>query len=314
MPTIKKKTKGLDSDNKNCPDCGSKEVVHDFQRGEVICRNCGRVIEEEMIDDSPEWRAYSTEERSKKARVGAQTTYTRHDKGLSTQIGIEDRDAYGRKLNPKQRSKIYRMRKWQTRTRVNSANDRNLTQAMRELDRIGSQLGLPQSVKETASVNYRKALQQRLIRGRSIEAMIAAATYAAARQKRVPRPLDEFAKHSRTTKKDIGRCYRLLINELNLKIPLTDPTSYVVRFGAELKLDGRVARKAREIVDRAKEKRITIGKDPVGLAAAAIYLAGILEGEQRTQREIAETATVTEVTIRNRYKELVRSLGISFTT
>ena len=307
-----KKLGSTESDK--CQNCGSTEIVHDFHHGEVICKKCGEVIEFSMIDDSPEWRAYSVEERNKRARVGAQTTYTRHDKGLSTQIGIEDRDAYGRKLNPKQRSKIYRLRKWQQRTRVNSATDRNLTQAMRELDRIGSQLGLPQSVKETASVNYRKALKQRLIRGRSIEAMIAAATYAAARQKRVPRPLDEFAKHSRTSKKDIGRCYRLLINELSLKIPLTDPTSYVVRFGAELGLGGRVQRKAREIVDKAKAKRITIGKDPVGLAAAAIYLAGILEGNQRTQREIAETATVTEVTIRNRYKELVRSLSISFTT
>ncbi len=307
-------TKVQKDTDERCPDCGSTSIIHDHHRGEVICKNCGAVIEESIIDDSPEWRAYSSEERAKRARVGAQTTYTRHDKGLSTQIGIEDRDAYGRKLSPQQRSQIYRLRKWQTRTRVNSATDRNLTQAMRELDRIASQLGLPQSVKETASVIYRKALNQRLIRGRSIEAMIAAATYAAARQRRVPRPLDEFAKHSRTSKKDIGRCYRLLINELNLKIPLTDPTSYVVRFGAELRLSGRVVKTARDIVDKAKRNRITIGKDPVGLAAAAIYLAGILEGEQRTQREIAETATVTEVTIRNRYKELVRSLGISFNT
>jgi transcription initiation factor TFIIB len=311
--TAKGKKKTGEAIIQRCPDCGSNSTVQDFQRGDTICRDCGTVIEDSLIDDGPEWRAFTSDERSKRSRVGSPTTYTVHDKGLSTQIGWEDRDVFGKKLSPNQRSQIYRLRKWHIRTRVHSPVDRNLAHAMSELDRLASQLGLPRSVKETASVIYRNAINKRLIRGRSIEAMIAASAYAAARQRRVPRTLDEIARNSRITKKELGRCYRLMIHELSLKIPLANPTDYIVRFAAELKVTGTTARKAIDLVNEAKQNGLTAGKDPTGLAAAAIYIAGILEGERRTQREIAETATVTEVTVRNRYKELVRKLEISIT-
>jgi transcription initiation factor TFIIB len=191
--------------------------------------------------------------------------------------------------------------------------DRNLAYAMSELDRLSSQIGIPRTVKETAAVIYRKAIERHLIRGRSIEAMIAAAVYAAARIRRVPRTLDEIAKNSRISKKELGRCYRLIIRELQIRIPLANPNDYIIRFSAELRLSGHTAQRAIEIIDQAKENGLTAGKDPTGLAAASIYIAGIIEGERRTQREIAETATVTEVTVRNRYKELVRRLGIEIT-
>lgn len=296
---------------RRCPDCGGTAIIKDMMRGELICKGCGMILEENLIDDGPEWRAFNTAERSKRSRVGSPTSFTVHDKGLSTQIGWEDRDSYGKKLSPNQRSQIYRLRKWHVRSRVHSSVDRNLAQAMSELDRLSSQLGLPKSVKETASVIYRSAIHKRLIRGRSIEAMIAAAAYAAARQRRVPRTLDEIARNSRVNKKELGRCYRLMIHELNLKIPLANPTDYIVRFAADLKLSGTTARRAIELVNEAKQKGLTAGKDPTGLAAAAIYISGIVEGERRTQREIADTATVTEVTVRNRYKELVRKLEIA---
>ena len=293
-----------------CPDCGGNSIVQDFRAGDSICSDCGTVLEGVIIDDGPEWRAFNSSERSKRSRVGSPTTYTVHDKGLSTQIGWEDRDSNGQKLSPNARSKMYRLRKWHMRSRVHSSQDRNLAQAMGELDRLGSQLGLPKSVKETASVIYRNAIKHRLVRGRSIEAMIAASAYAAARQRRVPRTLDEISQHSRITKKELGRSYRLMVQELNLKIPLANPTDYITRFSADLKLTGSTSRKAIDLVQEAKREGLTAGKDPTGLAAAAIYIAGITEGERRTQREIAETATVTEVTVRNRYKELVRKLDI----
>jgi transcription initiation factor TFIIB len=293
-----------------CPDCASDQIMMDTTRGENICTNCGAVIESHLISESPEWRAFTAEERGKRSRVGGPTTYTIHDKGLSTQIGWEDRDVYGKKLSPAQRAQIYRLRKWHIRTRVHSPVDRNLAYAMSELDRLASQLGIPRSVKETASVIYRSAIDKRLIRGRSIEAMIAAACYAAARMRRVPRTLDEIAQNSRITKKELGRCYRLIIYELAIKIPLANPTDYIVRFAAELRLSGKTSRTAIELIRLAKAAGLTAGKDPTGLAAASIYISGILEGERRTQREIAETATVTEVTVRNRYKELVRKLEI----
>ena len=296
---------------RSCPDCGSQSLIQDFTRGDLICDQCGTVVDDMLIDDSPEWRAYSAEERANRSRTGAPTNYSIHDKGLSTQIALEDRDAYGAKLSAQKKFQFYRLRKWNTRSRIASSKDRNLTKAMRELDRLSSQLTLPRSVKDTSAIIYRKALEANLIRGRSIEEMIAASTYAAARQRHLPRTLDEVSEHSRVSKKELGRAYRLLVMELKLKIPLADPINYVVRYSAELELTGEVSRSAKEILREAKRKRMTQGKDPVSLAAASIYIAGILYDQALTQQQIADIASVTEVTIRNRYKELVKELEIS---
>jgi len=296
-------------DNK-CQNCGSTSIIVDENRGERICDECGYVIESNLIDPGAEWRAFNSTERDKRSRVGSPTTVTVHDKGLATIIGYENRDHYGNKLSASKRAQIYRLRKWQIRTRVHSSTDRNLAHALSELDRIASQLTLPRNVKETAAIIYRKAIEGKLIRGRSIEAMIAATVYAAARVRRVPRTLDEIAEESRITKKELGRCYRLLIRKLDLNIPLASPIDYLVRFSTELGLSGITQKTAAEVIRRAKENGLTAGKDPTGLAAAAIYISGILKSERRTQRSIAEVAHVTEVTVRNRYKELVRELNI----
>lgn len=301
---------GTFTGKKVCPECGSDSFIQDETRAEVCCGNCGLILDDRIMDFGPEWRAFNSEERNRRSRVGSPMTLTVHDKGLSTMIGFEDRDIFGKKLSASKRAQAYRLRKWQIRTRVHSSVDRNLAHAMAELDRISSQLGIPRSVKETSALMYRKAIDRRLIRGRSIEAMIAATVYAASRIRHVPRTLDEVADQSRVNRKELGRCYRLLIRELNVSIPPVNPIDYLSRFGAELKLSGACQKKAAEILEKAKEKGLTAGKDPTGLAAAAIYIAGIQEGERRTQREIAETARVTEVTVRNRYKELVRQLEI----
>ncbi len=293
-----------------CPECGSLEITNDVTRGELICRNCGMVISERLIDQGPEWRAFNLEERDKRSRVGSPSTYTLHDKGLSTMIDWHDKDSFGKKLTPKRRAQIYRLRKWQIRTRVHSSIDRNLAIAMSELDRLSSQLGIPRGVKESSAVIYRRAIEKKLIRGRSIEAMVGASIYAACRMRKIPRTLDEIARHSRVNKKELGRCYRLILRELDVQIPIASPIDFIPRFGAELALSGRTQRRAAEIVDLARKSGITAGKDPTGLAAASIYISAILEGERRTQREIAEIVHVTEVTVRNRYKELVKELKL----
>jgi len=293
-----------------CPDCGNTEVVRDPTRGEVICTRCGLVLDAHMVDQGPEWRAFTSEERDRRSRVGSPLSYTVHDMGMSTMIDWRNRDAYGRKLAPSRRAQIYRLRKWQIRTRVHSSIDRNLAYAMSELDRLASQLSLPRTVKEAAAVLYRRALEHKLIRGRSIEAMIAACVYAACRLRHVPRTLDEIAHHSRINRKELGRCYRLLLRELDVRIPIASPTDFIPRFAQTLHLSGRVQRRAAEIIEAARAKGLTAGKDPTGLAAASLYISAIQEGERRTQREIAETAHVTEVTVRNRYKELVRQLNL----
>ncbi|NPA62425.1 MAG: transcription initiation factor IIB [Methanococci archaeon] len=238
---------------------------------------------------------------------------TIHDKGLSTVIDWRNKDSYGKDLSANKRAQLYRLRKWQRRIRVSDAAERNLAFALSELDRITSKLGLPRHVRENAAIIYRNAVEKGLIRGRSIEGVVAAAIYAACRRCRVPRTLDEIAEASRVDRKEIGRTYRFLARELNIKLTPTNPIDYVPRFASELGLPGEVESKAIQILQQATEKGLTSGRGPTGVAAAAIYIASVLLGCRRTQREVAEVAGVTEVTIRNRYKELTEHLDIDVT-
>ncbi len=284
--------------------------MKDYARAEIICMNCGLVLTDRIIDEGPEWRAFDQEQRDKRARVGAPLTFTIHDKGLSTMIDWRNRDSYGKDLAPKRRAQIYRLRKWQRRIRVSDATERNLAYALSELDRMASSLGLPRTVREIAAMLYRRAVEQRLIRGRSIEGVAAAALYAACRQSRIPRTLDEVAEVPRVGKKEIGRSYRFIARELRLSIPPTSPIDYVPRFISELKLLGEVQAEAVQILKMAASQGLTSGRGPTGVAAAAIYVASVLGNSRRTQREVAAVARVTEVTVRNRYKELVEKLNL----
>lgn len=295
---------------RTCPECGSASLVRDYERAELVCARCGFIITEKIMDMGPEWRAFDQEQRERRGRVGAPMTYTIHDKGLSTMIDWRDRDSHGKDLTPKRRAQIYRLRKWQRRIRVSDATERNLAFALSELDRMASHLGLPRNVREAAAVIYRRAVEERLIRGRSIEGVAAAALYAACRECKVPRTLDEIAEVSRVGKKEIGRSYRFIARELLIHLRPTSPIDYVPRFGSELGLSGEVQSKAIELLKEAAKKGLTSGRGPTGVAAAAIYIASVLQGERRTQRDVADVARVTEVTVRNRYKELCERLGL----
>jgi transcription initiation factor TFIIB len=294
-----------------CPGCGSTHIRRDYSRAELVCGDCGLVIDEDLIDHGPEWRAFDSEQREKRARTGAPMTYTIHDKGLSTMIGWKNRDAYGKSIPTRNRAQLFRLRKWQTRTRVGNATERNLAIALSTLDRMSSGLGLPRTVRETAAMIYRKAVLKNLIRGRSVEGVSAAALYAACRQCRVPRTLDEISVIAGMSRKEIGRNYRYVARELGLKLMPTSPQDYISRFCSELKLSGDVQAKTLDILKEAADRELTSGRGPTGIAAAALYIATILCGERRTQREVAEVAGVTEVTIRNRYKELSEKLDIN---
>jgi transcription initiation factor TFIIB len=294
-----------------CMSCGGSSFTKDYARGENICTSCGLVASDRIADRGPEWRAFTTEERNTRSRTGAPMRLSIADKGLSTIIDWRDRDANGRALTTNTRAAIYRMRKWHIRSRVHSSHHRNLGVAMSEMERLSSQLGIPRDARETAALIYRKALTKRLVRGRSIDSVVAASIYIACRIHRIPRRLDEIVVEAKTNRKQIGQAVRLVISRVNIYVPLACAKDLIPRLSSDLGLEGRTVRKATEIVKRAKEARITIGKDPGGIVGAALYIAGILEEDRRTQREIAEVSRVTEVTIRNRYKELVRSLGIS---
>jgi transcription initiation factor TFIIB len=277
--------------------------------GELIHEETGLIIEEEQIDPGPEWRAFNHKERQEKSRVGAPTTQTMHDKGLTTTIDWKDKDAYGRSISSRKRSQMHRLRKWQERIRTKDAGERNLQFALSEIDRMASALGVPRSVREVASVIYRRALNEDLIRGRSIEGVATAALYAACRQEGIPRSLDEVAEVSRVPQKEIGRTYRYISQELGLELKPVDPKQFVPRFASALELSEEVQAKATEIIDVSAEQGLLSGKSPTGFAAAAIYAASLLCNEKKTQREVADVAQVTEVTIRNRYQEQIEAMG-----
>jgi transcription initiation factor TFIIB len=297
----------------SCPECGSTRLMRDYETAEIVCMNCGIVVASKIADRGPEWRAFDDEQRAKRTRVGAPLTYTIHDKGLSTMIDWHDRDIYGKSLSPGQKAQVYRLRKWQRRIRVSDATERNLAFALSEITKIANNLNLPKNILETASVIYRKAVKERLIRGRSIQGVTAAAIYLACRQCGLARTLEEIAQASSVNKKEVGRSYRFLIKELNYSIPPLRPSQYITKFSNQLTMQGKVEEIAHKILAAAKELKLTSGRGPTGIAAAASYIASVLTGERKTQREIAEIAQVTEVTIRNRYKELVERLTFQIT-
>jgi len=289
-----------------CPECGGN-VATDTEHGETVCKDCGLVIEEDSIDRGPEWRAFDSAERDRKSRVGAPTTNMMHDKGLSTNIGWQNKDAYGRSLSSEQRQKMQRLRTWNERFRTRDSKERNLKQALGEIDRMASALGLPQNVRETASVIYRRALGDDLLPGRSIEGVATASLYASARMAGSPRSLDEMAVVSRVDKMELTRTYRYIVRELNLEVQPADPEQYLPRFVSDLDLTDETERRARELIERARRAGLLSGKSPVGLAAAAVYAAALLTNDKVTQREVSDVASISEVTIRNRYKELLEA-------
>ncbi|MFC4451544.1 transcription initiation factor IIB [Halorussus aquaticus] len=293
-------------DEQVCPECGGN-VTADEEHGETVCAECGLVVEEDNVDRGPEWRAFDASEKDEKSRVGAPTTKMMHDKGLSTNIGWQDKDAYGRSLGSRQRQKMQRLRKWNERFRTRDSKERNLKQALGEIDRMGSALGLPEEVRETASVIYRRALDEDLLPGRSIEGVATAAVYAAARQTGAPRSIDEVANVSRIDEMEFKRTYRYIVRELSLQIQPADPEQYVARFASELGISDEAERRARELLRNAKRQGLHSGKSPVGLAAAAVYAGPLLTNEKVTQAEVSDVAQVSEVTIRNRYHELLEA-------
>ena len=279
--------------------------------GELIHEETGLILEDDQIDRGPEWRAFTHSERQDKSRVGAPTTKTMHDKGLTTTIDWKNEDAYGRSLSSEKRSQMHRLRKWQERIRTKDAGERNLQFALSEVDRMASAMGVPRAVREVASVMYRQALNEDLIRGRSIEGVSTAALYAACRKEGIPRSLEEIAEVSRVKRKEIGRTYRYISQELGLEMRPVDPKKYVPRFSSQLDLSEEVQTKAKEIIDTTAGQGLLSGKSPIGFAAAAIYAASLLCDQKKTQREVADVAQVTEVTIRNRYQEQIKAMGLS---
>jgi len=285
-------------------------MLTDNATGERFCGRCGFVISERVEDSGPEWRSFSKEEHEDRSRTGTPTSLAMHDMGLATIIDHANKDVSGKPLSAYMKSTINRLRTWDSRSQVHEPVDRNFRQAFSELGRLKDKLALSDVIIEKTAYIYRKALDRGLVRGRSILGLLAASLYAACRDTETPRTITDVANGINITRKDVSRSYRLLLRELDLNMPVVDPINYMSRIASEAGLSEKVKRRALTILKDASKMEITAGKDPMGLAASALYLSCVMSGENTTQRVIAQAAGVTEVTIRNRCKGLKESLKI----
>ena len=301
------KVKKMETNTRSCTKCGSTNIIVDPDAGEEVCGRCGLVLNDEIINTGPEWRAFTSAERASRTRVGMARSYAIYDMGLSTSFK-GGRDAKGNKLNVNTRNMMNKLKRYDTRSKLDDTWGRNLSIAMAELDRLSTVLSIPKMVKESAAFIYRQALKEDLIRGRSIDAFVAASLYAACRRRKVPRPLKEISKASTREHSEVSRSYRLLHRELNLKMPIDDPMKFVSGIASKLDLRLATERYAVDILMRAKERKGLSGKDPRGIAAAALYMACIEMDDKKIQKDVASAAGTTEVTLRNRLKGLEETL------
>jgi transcription initiation factor TFIIB len=292
-----------------CPECGSTDLIVDSEMGEYVCGRCGLVIEENIPSQEAEWRAFTPQERDARARAGTPTDYSHYDKGLSTVIRVE-KDAFGRPLSPKVKQQMWRLKRWHTRSKVHASQSRNLMLAMSELQRLSDILHMPSSVHDMAAIIYRKTLNEGLVRGRSIGGMVAGALYAAIRFTKLPRTLKEIAEASQRTQKEIARSYGVIVRNLDMRMPIDDPADYITKVAEKAKVSSEVEGLAIKLLREAKKKYATTGKDPSGLAAAILYLSARMLKEKVTQARLAKAANVTEVTVRNRKRDLMKSLNL----
>ena len=293
----------------SCPECSSHRLKRDYSHAEVICGDCGLVLEDNIVDQGPVWRAFDMQQENALARGGPPMSATLPDKGLSTEISPTNRDYYGRAISNKNQSMLFRMRKWQRRARASKSAERNMAVAMREMQAVATNLKLPRRIQEAAAFIYRKAIQQQSLSGRAIEMVACAALYAACRQEGIPRTLTEISRHSRYSRKEISRTYQVMVKALKMHSMPPMPEDYLPRICSKLELTPKVETAARDLLRAAQDVPLT-NSVPISLAAAAIYIASIINNERRKQKDVAKAADLTEVTIRSRYKEMAKFLNI----
>jgi len=294
-------------------------TITDHESGEIICSTCGMVISDKIQSNGPEWRNFeqggtligsSAESNTPRQRAGSTFSLARHDKGLFTVIGERDKDVYGRQLDPLVRHSMHKIRMYDVRTQL-AFRDRNRIRAFSELDKLRDKLGLSDSIVEKTAYIYRKAEKRGIIRGRTIHSILAASLYIACREMVAPKTLKEIAKVGDIRLKTLSKDYRMLLTELDLKVPNNDPRHYIFKVGNTIPMSEKTKRRAVELIDIISKKdrsTYTSGKDPMGLAAFALYMACTNNGEKLSQKEIANAAGMTPVTIRSRLKELGKYL------
>ena len=294
--------KGITNNKDRCQRCGNSTIISDTETGETICKKCGFVISDRLETTGPEWRSFLEDGKSDKSRTGDGTSLRRHDMGLATIINPANRDAAGKPLTYNMKNTIRRLRISNNRIQFNQSIDRNFREAFSDLDRMKDKLAISNAIVEKSAYIYRKAIENGLVRGRSIAALMGATLYAACRDTETPRTLKDIAEKTNIKRKEIARCYRMLLKELDLKMPVVDPVQCISRIGSKLGISEKTKRYAIEILRKAEQNDYVAGKNPMAMAGTALYLSCVKMKEDRTQKEIAQAANITEVTIRNRSK------------
>ena len=296
-------------DLSKCPRCAKSEKITDTQTGEIVCSLCGYVFSEKIEDYGPEYRNFADGSEDRR-RTGAGTSLTRHDMGLATIINPANRDVTGKALSPSMKYTITRLRIWDNRSQAHKSSDRNFRLAFAELEKLKDKLGLPDSVIEKTAYIYRKAIAKNIVRGRSISALLGASLYAACRDAETPRTLKDIESVANVKRKELAKCYRVLVEKLDLKMPVINSAQCVARIASKLGVNEKTKRQAFTILKNYQDTGEMAGKSPTGLAATALYLACVKQGEYFTQKQVADAANVTEVTIRNRGSAIKKTLKI----
>jgi len=288
----------------SCPVCGDR-LIGDSEKGERVCPNCGYVTCA-PADAGPEWKAMDLQEKNKRVRVGSPTTLSLHDMGLTTEIGRTGRDSHGKSLDPTMRATVEKMRKWQSRSRTNSSEERGLSIVLSRISELCQTLSLPDNVAETAAQIYRTSARMKVAKSKSILGMTAATVYLACRKCGVSRTLKEVARAAGMDKGSVARYFRLVLKEVEKEyVPPQSVDKYISKLINMAKINPKVELMALSLSRQTIDSKISSGKAPAGLAAAYVYVSSVLVGEHLPQREVAEFAEVTEVTVRNRCREIL---------
>ncbi len=304
MKHIHQESSQINIGNEICSLCDSKALVFDAETSETVCSSCGMVVHDNTESMGPEWRVHSGGDIESKSRTGMPTSLAFHDMGLSTFISYSNVDANGAAISPEQMSKVQRMRRWNKISSNNRSYHRNLKNAFAILSTIKDKLSLNDALIEKSAYNYRKALDRRIIKGRSIRALVVASVYAACRELNVPRTLDEIAQTANTDSIFAGKCYRLLVRFLKLHLPVLDSNVYLAKIASKAKVSEKTYRRALEMLTAIKENPISHGKDPNALAVAVLYAACLKENEKVSQAQIAVAGDTSIVTLRKRYQDV----------
>ena len=293
-----------------CPICKNHlSIITDTELGETICSKCGMIVSDKIQNiNQPEWRAFSNAEYENRSRTGTPMSLAIHDMGLACIIGKTNRDAAGKKMDNAMHTAMQRLRMLDSRAHIHDSSDIGLIHAFNTLRILKDKLTLPYVVLEKAAYIYRKAHERKLARGRLVSGLVAASVHIACREMSTTRTLKDIAAASGIKRKQLAKAYTLLHIELDIKVPLADQTKCIAKVANKANLSEKTKRQAIKIMDEITEKQISAGKNPMGFAATILYLSCLKTGENKTKVDIARAAGVTEVTLRNRSKELKSKL------